>query len=60
MPCLMSIEMSDNQIGGDVLTCLIEIPTLDKIDMSGNIFGRPSNDSTNAVTSRASIASSAP
>jgi len=39
MPCLKHISMANNNIGGDILTCLVEIPTLESIEFVGNDFG---------------------
>lgn len=48
MPCLEHIDMSDNAIAGDTLTCLNFISTLQTIDFSGNQFGTPAIASTSA------------
>jgi hypothetical protein len=38
MPCLETVTMANNAIGGPILTCLIQIPTLEEIDFVNNVF----------------------
>jgi hypothetical protein len=38
MPCIQSMDMSDNQLHGKILWCLREMPTLEHIAFDGNQF----------------------
>jgi hypothetical protein len=38
MPCIQSMDMSDNQLHGEILWCLREMPTLEYIAFGGNQF----------------------
>jgi hypothetical protein len=38
MPCIQSMDMSDNQLHGEILWCLREMPTLQHIAFDGNQF----------------------
>jgi hypothetical protein len=39
LPCVRFIDMSNNDIGGDILWCLNEIPTLETLSFANNSFG---------------------
>jgi hypothetical protein len=49
MPCLATIHMANNKIGGGILTCLAEVPTLNEIDFAGNDFTQLTNAASEKI-----------